>query len=70
MRLCSNIVNVFVRLYTCGLFSSACCYGFLVILVKSLSEFDFMFMFILFCIVGNCLCLEDLVGMKEFILVL
>ena len=35
-----NIVNVLARLYTCGLFPSACCYGFLVTLAKSLSELD------------------------------
>ena len=69
-RSCSNIVNVLARLYTCGLFPSACCYGFLVTLAKSLSELDSTLMLTLLRIAGNRLRSEDPVGMKEFILAL
>ena len=69
-RSCSNIVNVLARLYTCGLFPSACCYGFLVTLAKSLSELDSTLMLTLLRIAGSRLRSEDPVGMKEFILAL
>jgi len=69
-RSCSNLVNVLARLYTCGLLPSACCYGFLVTLAKSLTELDSTLMLALLRIAGNRLRSEDPVGMKEFIMAL
>ena len=69
-RSASNIVNVLARLYTCGLMPSACCYGFLVTLSKSLTELDSTLMLTLLRVAGTRLRSEDPVGMKEFIIAL